>query len=218
MCMCRVNQYPKTYFTNFPNGAYTSNEYSLDHVGLTNLDTHAADMKYMPIRIKWYPKRRRTNVLIQNQSTHKHSFVNSIDTWDNGYNILSAFWDECDYSILSSNSYHWYGFSQGRGFIHISFNPGTVPCRMVHFTISITSPRSLITNSSVFLTLVVAKVLAVAATDAVVSRSLPILVLLFPDYQVGLWKNLPTRMPLICPYSTQILIKLYQILGCPIRN
>ena len=43
--MYRVNQYPNTYFAIFPNGAYTFNEYGLDLVGLTNLDTHAADMK-----------------------------------------------------------------------------------------------------------------------------------------------------------------------------
>ena len=44
-CMCRVNQYPNTYFTIFPNEAYTFNEYDLDLMGLANLDTHAADMK-----------------------------------------------------------------------------------------------------------------------------------------------------------------------------
>ena len=43
--MYRVNQYPYTYFVYFPNGAYTFNEYGLDLVGLTNLDTHAADVK-----------------------------------------------------------------------------------------------------------------------------------------------------------------------------
>ena len=43
--MYRVNRYPNTYFTNFPNGTHTFNEYGLDLVGLTNLDTQAADMK-----------------------------------------------------------------------------------------------------------------------------------------------------------------------------
>ena len=43
--MCRVKQYPNTYFTNFTNGTHTFNEYGLDLVGLTKLDTQAADMK-----------------------------------------------------------------------------------------------------------------------------------------------------------------------------
>ena len=43
--MCRVIRYPNTYFTNFPNRAYTFNEYGLDLVCLTNLDTHAAETK-----------------------------------------------------------------------------------------------------------------------------------------------------------------------------
>ena len=43
--MCRVIRYPNTFFTNFPNGTYTFNEYGLDLVGLINLDTHSADTK-----------------------------------------------------------------------------------------------------------------------------------------------------------------------------
>ena len=68
--MCRVNQYPKTYFTNFPNGAYTSNECSLDHVGLTNLDTYAADME----------KNADPNQIISQAKMYKRTNSESINT------------------------------------------------------------------------------------------------------------------------------------------
>ena len=68
--MCRVNQYPKTYFTNFPNRAYISNEHGLDHVGLTYPDTHAADME----------KYADPNQIISQAKMYKHTNSESINT------------------------------------------------------------------------------------------------------------------------------------------